>query len=283
MRPESYRVSNAAVGRTLAVFLPAYKEEANLPGMIHDLVDYLRSLGLLEFRVFIINDGSPDATGAVADGLAHDYPEVAVIHHPENRGYGGALITGFNAVVGTGFDWWAFMDSDRQFAPESLGTLFLGYVNSDADMVVGRRLGRRNADSPFRFYLGRAWHFFGRIVVGRAADGRYLLDVDDVDCGIKMGSIKSLNTIVTRLRGQAAAISPELIARTILAGQRIAECGVTHLARQAGTSTGDKPKVMIRSAWNILLLGAHFRWAYYFDWAKNAAEDAQHNLATEGW
>lgn len=285
--PRFARVKKAVSGRSLAFFMPAYKEEGNLDRVVGTLIAYLRSLNLLEFRVFIVNDGSPDQTGAVAERLARVFPEVAVIHHEVNRGYGGALITGFDATVSTGYDISGFFDGDGQFDPESIGTLLAALLDQDgeftADMAAGYRLGRRSADSAFRFWLGRAWHFFGGFVVGKNASGERLLGVHDVDCGLKLFRTKSLARIVKQLGGQAAAISPELIARAILDGQTIVERGVTHLARQAGTSTGDDPRVMIRSAWNILLLGLRLRREILFGWVSGPADDVQTTLLAEGW
>ena len=284
-QPTLSEVRAAVAGDTLAVFMPAYKEGENLPNTVPALHAYLSTLGLVDFRIIIVNDGSPDNTGEVAEALAARYDEVEVVHHPVNRGYGGALITGFQWVVSSGMRLWAFCDSDGQFDPRSFGTLLVALFTPElekaADMAAGYRLGRRNSDSAWRFWLGRAWHFFGRFVVGRNADGEFLLSVHDVDCGLKAGYTKSLARIVNQLQGQAAAISPELIARTMLDRQTIVECGVTHLPRLAGTSTGDNPKVMLRSALQIIKLGIRFRTMRYFGWRHNAAGDALLTLSME--
>jgi len=279
-------VRATVAGETLTVFMPAYKEADNLHQTVGALVSYLRSLDLFEFRVVVINDGSPDDTGIVADKLAKAFPdEVEAIHHKVNRGYGGALITGFNAAVQSGRRLWAFCDSDGQFDPTSFGTLLVTLFDDDGDkavdLAVGYRIGRRNSDSAFRFWLGRAWHFFGKYAVGCNAEGKFLLSIHDVDCGIKAGFTKSLARIVEQLQGQAAAISPELIARTNLDCQVIAERGVTHLSRLAGVSTGDNPKVMIRSAWNVFKLGLRLRREVLFGWVSSPLEDAQNSLSME--
>lgn len=286
--PDLKQVRRATAGKTLAFFMPAYKEEGNLERVVASLVSYLDGLDLLDYRIFIVNDGSPDNTGAIAESLqAVFHGKVVALHHEKNRGYGGALITGFNAVVESGFNLWAFYDGDGQFSNESIGTLLVSLLDDDgeftADMAVGYRIGRRNADSAWRFWLGRAWHFFGKFVVGNDAAGEPLLSVHDVDCGIKVGRRKSLARIVEQLSGQAAAISPELISRANLDNQVIVERGVMHLSRQAGTSTGDDPRVMIRSAWNILLLGLRLRRKILFGWMNDPRDDAQNTLIAEGW
>lgn len=267
-------MTRLAVGDvTLCHFLPAYNEGQNLAATVADLHAYFSGISLLEFRIVIVNDGSKDNTAQVADELAAKYPEVEVIHHQVNRGYGGALITGFHAAADSGMGLWSFCDSDRQFAPESWGTLLGGYLDSDrkADMVVGYRIGRKDADSKFRYLLGRAWHVVSKFVMGRNSDGTPLLSVRDVDCGFKLGKVKALSSIVDLLQGRAAAISPELIARSNLAGHSIVECGVTHLPRVAGESTGSKPSVMIKSALNILWLGLRLRMESAFSWVGTSA------------
>lgn len=263
-KPTITKLRKRLAGKTLAVFLPAYREALNLPIVVRGLHKYLRSLRLAGFQIIIVNDGSPDNTGEVADQLAGQYREVVAVHHPVNMGYGGALTTGFRHAVQSGYDFWAFSDADRQFSSESFGTLLRALIDEKADMAVGQRLGRRESDSQFRYWLGRAWHFFGMAVVGKNSQGGRLLSVSDVDCGMKVGVTASLAQIVPFLGGQAAAISPELIARSNIASHRIVERGVTHLSRVAGVSTGDDPRVMIRSALNIFKLGIRLRKERWF-------------------
>lgn len=250
--PELREVQEVVGDRSLAVFLPAYKEAENLPRVVIGLYRYLLVIGVMDFQIIIVNDGSPDDTLAVAEGLQQCYDEVKVISHEVNRGYGAALITGFHAAVDSGMDFWAFMDGDGQFSPQSFGTLLCAL--GDADVAVGSRIGRKEADSTFRFWLGRAWHCFGKLAVGRN-----YLTITDVDCGIKLGRTKKLAAFVEKLRGQGAAISPELIARANLHGQKIVEAPVTHLPREAGESTGSNLRVMLKSAWSLAKLGARLR------------------------
>jgi putative flippase GtrA len=256
--PENHDLARKLVkGKTLVYFLPAHDEGANLPIVVVEVINYLRTLDLREFRVIIINDGSQDDTAAVADNLALQHPEVIVYHHKANRGYGKALITGFRAAVdartsaGQPYDLWAFSDSDRQFRIENLSLLLVAQSQAEADLVVGKRQQR---ESKFRYYLGRSWHVYSKTVVGRD-----LLVVSDVDCGMKMGRVSALATYVDKLFGEKAAISPELIARSKLAGHVIVEQTVDYLPRVAGKSTGSKPSVILISGFHILLVGIAIR------------------------
>lgn len=260
LAPDIVDVRRVVRGRSLVFFLPAYNEEANLQRVVLDLHRYLAQLELWDFHIVIVNDGSVDATPEIAEDLQSRYSRIRVIHHNPNQGYGGALISGFKAAATSGWDLWAFCDSDGQFASKSVGTVLYELCITEADMVVGRRIGRSGADSKFRFLLGRAWHFVSKALMGRGPNGLSLLGgVTDVDCGLKGGRIKSLSDIVDQFSGKAAAVSPELIARANLAGWAISEVGVTHHSRTAGVSTGSNPKVMIRSAASIAKLSLRLR------------------------
>lgn len=276
--PEIHIQAAAAVqGKTLAYFMPAYNESDNLPHMVAEVVAYFIAIGLAEFRVLIVNDGSLDSTAAVADDLARRHPEVVVYHRQRNGGYGRALKTG---LIGVGtvertksdqpFDLWAFSDSDRQFDIRSLSSLLLAQQETNADLVVGRRHMR---ESRFRYYLGRAWHFYSKLAVGRD-----LLVVSDVDCGMKLGRVSALSVIAPMLFGEKAAISPELIARHKLAKFVIEERRVAYLPRVAGKSTGSNPKVMIHSGLQILLVGLVLRLERYFGWTWELARKIEKDV-----
>lgn len=79
----------------LSVFFPTYYDEKNINRVVEETVDVLESLKLKEYEVIVIDDGSPDQTGQVADSLATQYEKVRVIHHPQNMGYGATLKDGF--------------------------------------------------------------------------------------------------------------------------------------------------------------------------------------------
>lgn len=252
----------ATLGRTLAFFLPAYREAGNLTSVVVATLAYLRSLALKEIRLVIVNDGSTDNTGAIANALAQKFPEVVAYHHTVNRGYGGALATGFGAVTtmrtvdGRPYDLYGFSDSDGQFRPESVGTLLVAHHKSGADMMVGRRLTR---ESQARARLGKAWHQYSQLAVGN-----HMANVSDVDCGLKVGHTAALSAFSDKLFGRVAAISPELIARSTMAGHRIEECPVTYEPRKSGKSTGSSPKVILISGIHILLVGIALRAERYF-------------------
>ena len=104
---------------TLSLVLPAFNEAENLPAVVECALEILPRY-FDDFEIVIVNDGSRDATGSIADNLAADHQQVSAVHHPKNRGYGGALVSGFAASDG---DYIMFMDADQQFDIEDIGRL----------------------------------------------------------------------------------------------------------------------------------------------------------------
>ena len=119
----------------LSYFFPAHNEEANVRELVAEALEALPALAEV-FEIIVVNDGSRDATGAIADELAAANPLVVrAVHHPTNLGYGAALLSGFRAA---GHELVAFTDGDRQFRVADLGRLTARLGEADQpDAVVG--------------------------------------------------------------------------------------------------------------------------------------------------
>lgn len=215
----------------LSYFFPAHNEEANLRGLVEEALEVLPGLADA-FEVVIVDDGSRDATPAIADELAAADARVRVIHHERNRGYGGALRSGFGAAR---HDLIAFTDGDRQFRVADLGRLTARYRHGDADVVVGFRIKR--ADPLVRTLYARAYRLANRIFFG--------LRVTDVDCACKLFRRDALDGIGVESEG--AFFSAELLIKLRAAGRRVVEVGVPHYPRTAGSPTGARPQVVFRA------------------------------------
>ena len=124
----------------LSYFFPARNEEANLEGLVEEALATLPSIAET-FEIIAVNDGSKDRTAEIADRLAAAHPGVVrVVHHAVNRGYGGALRSGFEA---SRYELLAFTDGDRQFRVADLGRLTTRLAAADRpDVVVGYRIKR---------------------------------------------------------------------------------------------------------------------------------------------
>jgi glycosyltransferase involved in cell wall biosynthesis len=226
----------------LSYFFPAHNEEANLEGLVEEALATLPSLAET-FEIIAVDDGSKDRTGEIADRLAAAHPEVVrVVHHPVNRGYGGALRSGFEA---SRYELLAFTDGDRQFRVADIGRLTARLGQPDRpDVVVGYRIKR--ADPFVRILYARTYKLANRIFFG--------LRVTDVDCACKLFRREALEGI--RVESGGAFFSAELLNRIRQAGRSIAEVGVPHYARTAGSPTGARPSVIWRAVkdfWGLRL------------------------------
>jgi glycosyltransferase involved in cell wall biosynthesis len=225
----------------LSFFFPAHNEADNIEGLVTEALAVLPTLAE-QFEIICVDDGSRDATPRIADHLAAAHPQVRVVHHAVNQGYGAALRSGFAA---SRFELVSFLDGDRQFHVEDLGRLLERLAATDApDIVVGYRL--RRADPPIRLLYARAYRLALRIFYG--------LTVRDPDCACKLFRRAALEGI--RLESGGAFLSAELLIKLQQKGRRIAEAGVPHYPRPAGSASGANPKVVLRAVrdfWRLRL------------------------------
>jgi glycosyltransferase involved in cell wall biosynthesis len=226
----------------LSYFFPAHNEEANVRELVAEALETLPSLAEA-FEIIVVNDGSRDATGAIADELAAANPDVVrAVHHPTNLGYGAALLSGFRA---SRHELVAFTDGDRQFRVADIGRLTATLGEADhPDVVVGYRIKR--ADPIIRTIYARLYRFANRVWFG--------LKVRDVDCACKLFRRDALAGIAVESGG--AFFSAELLIKLGAAGRTIAEVGVPHHPRTAGSPTGAKPSVIFRAVrdfWSLRL------------------------------
>jgi glycosyltransferase involved in cell wall biosynthesis len=220
----------------IAVVLPAYREEANLAATVDDMLETLDACRERHW-VVVVDDGSDDGTGSIADLLADRHPgRVLVVHHPVNRGYGAAVRTGIAAAIEQTDPAWLFLtDSDGQFRAGQLPWFLSEARARQADAVIGYR--PRRADPASRKVNAWLWTQASRLLLGVGAR--------DVDCAYKLISRQLLDGV--QLRGDAALISPELLMRIADRGARIVQLPVHHYPRQHGQQTGAKLSVILAS------------------------------------
>lgn len=208
-------------GKRVSIIVPAFNEELNLSGAIHDIVGPAEAF-LDDYEVLIINDGSRDRTGEVAEELAASLAKVSVIHHPFNIGYGGGQQTGLKYAR---FPWVMIIPADRQFDPQDIQK-YLPYME-EADVIVGYRSNR--GDTPFR-----KMNTFVLRVVMAILFGIRLRDVNWVKLIRK--SLMEKFTIESKNIG----VDAEVIVKAKHFGCRFREIHVQYLPRLAGQSKGDK-------------------------------------------
>ena len=224
----------------LSYFFPAHNEEANLEGLVEEALATLPAIADT-FEIIAVDDGSKDGTLAVAERLAAAHPGIVrVVHHAANRGYGGALRSGFEA---SRYELLCFTDGDRQFRIADLARLTARMAEPDApDVVVGYRIKR--ADPFIRIAYARTYKLANRIFFG--------LKVKDVDCAAKLFRREALEGV--RVESGGAFFSAELLIRTRELGRTIVEVGVPHYPRTAGSPTGAKPSVIGRAVKDFWML-----------------------------
>ena len=216
----------------LSFFFPAHNEADNIEALVAEALEALAALAD-EFEVICVDDGSKDGTAALADRLAAEHAQFRVVHHSVNRGYGGALRSGFAA---SRMPLVAFTDGDRQFRIADLAGLLARMAEKDQpDVVVGYRLKR--ADPFIRKAYARVYRFALRVWFG--------LKVKDPDCALKLFRRAALEGI--RLESQGGFLSGELLIKLRRRGRTIAEIGVPHYPRVAGQQSGANPKVVLRA------------------------------------
>ena len=225
----------------ISVFLPSHNEEANVERVVRGFLAELARIADA-YQVIVVNDGSTDQTGAVANRLADEDSHVKVVHHPKNRGYGGAVISGIRAATQP---YVVLADGDGQFDPKEVESL-AAFV-PEYDVVVGKRI--RRADPLMRRINGKAWTTLVRIVLG--------IGISDIDCGFKLFKREFLDGM--ELRAHGAMISTELMARVAGRGAKIKEVGVHHLPRMAGEQSGANFKVIMRAFKELFTLYGELR------------------------
>ncbi len=213
----------------ITVFLPSHNEEGNVERVVAGFLAELPRVAE-RYEVVVVDDGSHDRTGEIADRLAAENPHVLVVHHAKNLGYGGAVNSGLRSGTQP---YLLLADGDGQFDPAEMSKLTSLIENYD--VVIGRRAQR--ADNFMRKINGKAWTTLSRLLFG--------LQITDMDCGFKLFRREAVAGIT--LHSNSAMITTELMARLAGRKARICQVDVTHLPRIAGEQTGNSPLVVLKA------------------------------------
>lgn len=226
---------------SMTVFFPCYNEEANVERTTRAALAACERL-FDDFEVLIVNDGSKDRTGAIAECLAAEQPRVRVVHNQPNRGYGGALARGFCEARK---DFIFYTDGDGQFDFEEIERVLP--LLGTHDIVSCYRLDRK--DPVFRKLNAACW--------GTLVRALFHIPLRDIDCAFKIYPRRFIEEI--ELRSTGALIDTEMLAKAVRLGYSIAQRGVHHYPRTAGQQTGANLKVILRAFRELLKLHTHIR------------------------
>ncbi|MBI4718412.1 MAG: glycosyltransferase family 2 protein [Planctomycetes bacterium] len=221
---------------SLSVFFPCYNEEANVENTTRAA---LRALPRIsdDFEIIIVDDGSRDRTGEIADRLAAEHPQVRAVHNRPNLGYGGALQRGFREARKA---WVFYTDGDGQFDFEEIGLLLP--LLDRYDIVSGYRLDRK--DPWLRKLNAFCWTALVNVV--------FRLWLRDIDCAFKIYPRALFEEI--EMKSMGALIDTEVLARAKRLRYTIGQIGVHHFPRRAGTQTGANLRVILRAFKELFLL-----------------------------
>ena len=224
----------AAKAAGLSVFFPAYNDSGTIASLVISAIRTAQRL-TPDFEVIVVNDGSADNTAEILNDLAQKYPEVRVIHHERNRGYGGALRTGFASATR---ELVFYTDGDAQYDPTEMELLWQRF-GGDVDLVNGYKISR--SDPLHRIVIGRIYHHTVRLLFG--------LKVRDVDCDFRMMRRSIFDAVL--LDKNSGVICLEMMKKIQDAGFRIAEVPVHHYHRAYGKSQFFNFSRLARTAFDV--------------------------------
>lgn len=215
---------------SVSFFCPAYNDAGNLPELIPTVSEFLNKHAE-KYEIVIIEDGSPDKTGEVADDLAKKIPNVRVVHHIKNKGYSATLKEGFETGK---YDYVMYTDGDNQYNIYDLeSNLHLLDTN---DVLAGYAI--KKAVSNFRKFQSWVHNTLINII--------FLSHYRDINCALKIFKKPILDKITINSNPYGAFIDAELILKSRKLGAKIAQFPVVHYERKSGIASGSKPKVV----WN---------------------------------
>jgi len=235
----------ARIIEELSVFFPTYNEESMIRATVEDARKVLLRVAD-RWEIIIVNDGSSDRTGEIAQKLSDRDKRIRVINHAPNRGYGAALKSGF---YHSQYSWIAFTDSDGQFDFSEITNFVRKQRETGADLVIGYYKKRRV--SFFKILTSRLWELVVFLLFG--------LKARDIDCGFKLVSRKVIEKIPKLESERGAFISSEFLIKARKSGFKIVEIPVTHYPRTKGAGTGRKLNVIIKSFVDLLKLWKKLR------------------------
>jgi glycosyltransferase involved in cell wall biosynthesis len=221
----------------LTIFFPAYNDSGTIASLV--IAARQTAAGLTaDLEVIFVNDGSRDATGQILDQLARSYPQVKVVHHGTNRGYGAALRSGFAAASR---ELVFYTDGDAQYDPSEMALLW-NALRSDVDLVNGYKISR--SDPLHRVVIGRIYHHTVKLLFG--------LKIRDVDCDFRLLRRSIFDRV--SLETSSGVICLEMMKKIQDAGFTVAEVPVHHYHRVYGRSQFFNFRRLFRTAIDVAAL-----------------------------
>jgi glycosyltransferase involved in cell wall biosynthesis len=240
---------------SLSVFFPAYNDAPSLPGLIAKTFETLCPR-VADFEVIVINDGSYDDTAQVLAELQRKHgARLRVITHARNRGYGGALRSGFSAATK---DLVFYTDGDGQYDVGELPSL-LERMRAQVGLVNGFKLERN--DPWHRIWIGNVYNRFARFL--------FRIRIRDVDCDFRLIRRDLVERI--QLFSTSGTICVELVRKLELSGCQVEEVGVHHYPRLHGRSQFFRVRSLLKTFYQLARLWVTLRFCLCL-WAVHSLE-----------
>ncbi len=227
----------AELPESLTMFFPCFNDAATI-GSLVAAAHVVGTDSGRDFEVLVVDDGSTDASAAILEALKEKYPELRVVSHGVNRGYGAALRSGFS---GAAKDLVFYTDGDGQYDVLELKK-FLPVLQDGVDVVNGYKIAR--SDPFHRVVIGKVYVVLMRLL--------FRFHVRDVDCDFRLMRRTALEAV--SLRHSSGVICLELVKKLELAGFRFVDFPVHHYHRVAGKSQFFNFRRLFATGVNILRL-----------------------------
>jgi glycosyltransferase involved in cell wall biosynthesis len=221
---------------SVSLFFPVYRDERTVRTVAEKALRLLSSLDV-PFEIVIVDDGSPDKSGMIADELARQHPEVKVVHHPANLGYGAAVKSG---VAACRHDLVCMTDGDDEYEVEDFRKLFK--LKDRYDLIITFRY--RKIYSNTRIFVSWVYNVLLRFF--------FRTPFRDVSTGLRLVRRVVLEDV--ELESTSPFVGAELAIKAMLKGYRVGEVGIQTFPRSFGSgSSTSVPNILatIRDMWRI--------------------------------
>lgn len=219
---------------TLSIFFPCYNDAGTVASMVAMSDETARKI-TPDYEVIVVDDGSSDHSRAILKSLQSKYPRLRLVFHEANRGYGGALRSGFENSTG---EWVFYTDGDYQYDVSELALLW-EKAAPGVDVVQGYKIKRH--DPWYRIVIGMAYQYFIKLAFG--------LKIRDVDCDFRLIRKSALDKFA--LMENDGCICVELVKKLQETGAPFEEVGVRHMFRAYGHSQFFNFRRIFRTLWRL--------------------------------
>lgn len=222
---------------SVSVFFPCYNDEGTIGGLVRTADKILRRRDG-KYEIIVIDDGSTDGSRQLLKKLVKKFPKLKLVFHKGNKGYGGALKSGFDKAR---YELVFYTDGDGQYDVSEMKLMF-SLLTNDVDVVNGIKMFRN--DPWYRVIVGNIYNFFVRNIFG--------IDIFDTDCDFRLIRKSVLKKV--GLKCKSGAICVELVKKLQDAGARFRQVSVHHYARKYGQSQFFNWRRILMTGWELVKL-----------------------------